>query len=277
MIKINIALDSDLLQRLANRMPGLFGEGVAPETKAAFRKAVKMIKADWKGWAMGGPIEGIASIKVPNQKLAASIQDRTIGPFDAEVFTESSYAQRIQNGTPELDMKTTHPFGPRSRVAKSGPNEGFPYVIVPFRWGTPNKQGGPRAHFSNFIPVPMFNAMKKMKTSKRLTQYDKKGNIIGGETHFENNYAGEDIERSDYLWGGRYKGEGNMNGMVRMAGGGGYFTFRVISAAQLVTMPYGWIRKPVDPIDVVGALARQARPIVEDLIQAGLEADIGPS
>jgi hypothetical protein len=220
---------------------------------------------------MGDTITGIPSIRRPNGKLAQSIGIKSNGPFDAEIYTESPYARRIRDGTPELDMKTTHPFGRKSRVSE----EGIPYLIVPFRWGTPNKEGEARAHFGNFIPVPMFNQIKKMKTSKRLAEYDKEGNITGGETHLEANYSGEDIERSDYAWGGRYKGEGNMNGMVRMAGGGGYFTFRVISALQLVTSPFSWIRKAVPPIDVVSALEQKVRPVVEDVIQAGLEADVG--
>jgi hypothetical protein len=220
---------------------------------------------------MGGPLAGIPHIKTPSGKLAQSIKSRDLGPFDTEIYSESQHAQRIQDGTPELDMKTTHPYGKKSRVSK----EGIPYLIIPFRWGTPNGEGKGRAHFVNFIPVPMFTEIKKMKTSKRLANYDKEGNITGGETHFEENYAGDDIERSDYSWGGRHKGDGNMAGLVRMAGGGGYFTFRIISAKQLVTSPHSWIRKAVPPVDVIGALEQAVRPVVDDVIQAGLEADFG--
>jgi hypothetical protein len=272
MIRVKIDVDSDLLQQLAYRLPSLFGAGVAPATKQAFDTSARYIKGVWKGWAMGDPIAGIPKIKNPSQNLANSIRIKRNGPFDADIYTESEYAQRIQDGQPELDMKTTHPYGKKSRVSK----EGIPYLIVPFRWGTPNKMGGARAHFANFIPVPMFESIKKYRPYKRLAIYDKEGNITGGETHFETNYAGEDIERSDYNKGyDRYKGEGNMNGLVRMGGGGGYFTFRVISAKQLVTRPYSWVRKAVPPVDVVSAVENATRSVVEDMIQAGLEADIG--
>jgi hypothetical protein len=208
--------------------------------------------------------------------LSSSIKTNDLAPFNAEIYSESPHAERIQKGTPRLDMKTTHPYGPKSRVTKSGPNKGFPYVIVPIRWGTPNGKGGARAHFTNFIPTSIFHKkIEKMRTSKRLAKYDKKGNITGGETHFEANYAGENIERSDYTWGGRHKDEGNMNGMVRMSGKGGYFTFRVISPLQLVTNPYSWVRKAVAPVDVIGALAKNARPLVEDMIESGIKADLG--
>jgi hypothetical protein len=274
MIKVNVTVDSDLLQQLAYRLPSLFGAGVAPATKRAFDESVLYIQGVWQGWAMGDPLIGITRIKNPSQSLARSIRTKQNGPFNAEIYTKSLYAHRIQDGQPELDMKTTHPYGKKSRVSK----EGIPYLIVPFRWGTPNKQGGARAHFGNAIPQSLLSRVEAFKTYKRLAQVDKKGNITGGETHFEKNYAGQDIERSDYNqdYDRLDDVEGNEKGMVRMAGSGGYFTFRVISAKQLVTKPYSWIRKAVPPVDVVSALEKAVRPVVEDVIQAGLKADISP-
>ncbi|MDR1626507.1 MAG: hypothetical protein LBT33_08185 [Spirochaetia bacterium] len=276
MVKINVTVDSEALRQIAYRLPHFFGAGkVAPNTKSAFDNAKGAVREVWQGWAMGSPRLplGIPDIRRPSSTLAGSIKSRNLGPFDAEVYSESAHARRIQDGTAELDMKTTHPYGKKSRVSE----EGFPYLIVPFRWGTPNDQEKGRAHFTNFIPATIFSSkIKKLETSKRLAEYDKEGNITGGETHFEENYAGDDIERSDYAWGDRYKeGGGNMKGMARMANSGGYFTFRIISAKQLVTRPYGWIKKAVPPVDVAGAVAEATRPYVEDVIRAGIEADIG--
>jgi hypothetical protein len=271
MIKIDITVNSDLLRQLAEKMPGIWDKNRAKATTAAFETAKDRIHGYWAGWAMGGEIDGISNIKSPSPNLAASIKTKNLRPFNAEIYSESPHAERIQKGTPRLDMKTTHPYGPKSRVSK----EGIPYLIVPIRWGTPNDKARARAHFTNFIPVPMFNVIKKMETSKRLAEYDKKGKITGGKTHFEVNYAGDAIERSDYAWGGRHNDEGNMNGMVRISRKGGYFTFRVISAEQLVTRPYSWIRKEIEPVDVIGALAKTTRPEIERLIEEGAKADIG--
>jgi hypothetical protein len=275
MIKFDITVDSDLLQQLAYRMPSLFGEKVAPATSGAFNMSAKYIQGTWKGWAMGGPIMGIPNIKAPSSSLAASIRIRKNAPFDVNIETESTYAKRIEEGTPELDMKTTHPFGHKSRVAKSGPNKGVPYLIVPFRWGTPNQAGGRRAHFSNVIPQNLYSIIRAfdMKKSRRLEVRGDGSKAI----HVEENYRGEPIERSEYEWGERIETDGNANGMVRMAndtkrGGSTYFTFRIISAAS----PQGsWIRKAVEPVDVVSALEKATRPAVEGLIQSGLEADLG--
>jgi hypothetical protein len=267
MIKMQITLSDDLLQQLAYRLPQMFGKGVAPITARMFGQAVGYVQGVWQGWAMGGPLEGIEPIKNPSQSLARSIQTRELGPFDGEIYTESPYAQRIQDGTPLFDMKTVYPYGRKSRVSKKG----IPYLIIPFRWGTPNKEGGKRAHFVSFMPKEVYKKAKRLDKSYR-----------NKETHLEDNYEGEPIERSEYEWGenGRLKKEGNANGMVRMddetgSGGSTYFTFRVISAMSLLTRPYGWIRKAVPPVDVVGAVERTAKPKVEEMLQAGLEADIG--
>jgi hypothetical protein len=267
MIRVKIDVDSDLLQQLAYRLSSIFGAGVAPATKLAFDTSARYIQGMWKGWAMGDPVAGIPKIKNPSQNLANSIRIKRNGPFDADIFTESLYAQRIKDGMPELDMKTTHPYGKKSRVSK----EGIPYLIVPFRWGTPNKDGGKRAHFGNVIPQPMYEAIKAFKMVKSIRLKT---------THDEENYAGIPVERSEYDWGDRIEADGNINGLVRMGsetrrGGSTYFTFRVISAIQLVTRPYSWVRKAVPPIDVVSAIENATRPIVEDVIQAGLEVDIG--
>jgi len=188
------------------------------------------------------------------------VKTKRNGPFDAEVYTESPYMERIVKGTPRVDMKETYPYGKKSRVSKKG----VPYLIVPFRWGTPNQEGKGRAHFVSFIPVPLYSEVKRLGASMRKKR-----------THTEANFSGEQIERSEYDWGGRYEGEGNMDGMVRMGRGGStYFTFRIISARS----PAGsWIRKEKPPLaaDFENALARTVGPVVEDLMREGLEEDFG--
>jgi hypothetical protein len=272
MIQMDITLDSSLLQQLASTLPSMFGKKVAPATSAAFDTSARLVQATWRGWAMGGPVRGIPNIKTPSGRLAASIKINRAGPFDATIESSSPQAQQIQDGTPEFDMKTTHPYGPKSRVSK----EGFPYLIIPFRWGTPNKAGGARAHFGNVIPQVIYPMVKQMEKSFRLKQ-----RIDGSEAiHVEKNYSGQDVPRSEYQWGDRYVGDGYMDGMVRMnketrGGGSTYFTFRVISVLQLLTAPYSWVRKAVEAVDVVGAVEKETRPLVEELLQAGLEADFG--
>jgi len=265
MIRFDVTVDSDILQRLS-----MLGAKAFPAGQAAFNASANLIQSQWQAWAMGGSLNGIPEIKSPSANLARSIKIRKNAAFDVNIQSESIQAQRIQEGTEELDMKTTHPFGAKSRVSK----EGVPYLIIPFRWGTPNAQGGARAHFKNVIPQNMYSAVLafKMKVSRR--KVDDSGKAI---MSIENNYRGQPVERSTYDWGERIKADGNVNGLVSFPDeskkrGSTYFTFRIISKDSPAD---SWIRKAVPPVDVVSALERTTRPVVEDMVAAGLEADLG--
>lgn len=234
-----------------------------PRAKAAFDMAAKLIQKSWQNWAMGGSIAGAEDIKNPSPNLTRSIKIRRIGDFDISIETDSSYMDRIQNGTAEFDMKDTYPYGKKSRVSKKG----IPYLIIPFQWGTPNSSGGARAHFGNTITQEVYAILKSRKFKKSMRKTD---------THIEPNYQGENIERSEYDWGDRFNDEdaGNMNGMVRMKANSKstYFTFRVISANSPAN---SWKRKAVPPNDVVSAVEKATRKDVEALLQEGLEQELG--
>lgn len=270
MIKVDVTMNDDLLTQLREQLKGFLGNGaaqIAPGTKSAFDMATKLIQKSWQNWANGGSIEGISDIKNPNPRLASSIRIRKNSDFDVNIETDSRYMERIQTGTPGFDMKKIYPFGAKSRVTQSGKNKGVPYLIIPFRWGTPNKQGGARAHFGNTIPLEVYKIMQSRKFKKSETN---------GGHHNEPNFKGENVERQEYDWGARINDEdaGNANGMVKMKSNTGstYFTFRIISAKS----PEGsWLRKEIPPIDVVSAVEKTTRKDVEDILQAGLEQDLG--
>ena len=140
-------------------------------------------------------------------------------------------------------------------------------MIIPFRWGTPNKDGSARAHFGNTIPLEVYKILQSRKFRKSETTEN---------THPEANFKGENIERAEYDWGDRIKDEdaGNANGMVKMRSNTGstYFTFRVISAKSPES---AWVRKEVPANDVVSAVEKTTRQNVEDILEAGLEQDLG--
>ena len=155
MITVNVALSEDTLSLLRSQLAafsGGNGSRVLPETSKAFNMAAKLIQKSWQNWALGGSLMGAENIKNPSPRLAGSIHIKRLNDFDFSIETDSRYMERIQNGSPEFDMKTKYPYGRKSRVAKSGKNKGVPYLIIPFQWGTPNKNGEARAHFGNVIP-----------------------------------------------------------------------------------------------------------------------------
>ena len=236
MIKVNVDLDQELLSQLRSSLAGLTGgtgANTMPGTARAFSYAAKLIQKSWQNWAMGGSLMGAENIKNPNPRLASSIRIRKLSDFDISIETDSRYMEQIQNGMPEFDMKTKYPYGNKSRVSKKG----VPYLIIPFRWGTPNKNGSARAHFGNTIPLEVYKILQSRKFRKSETTEN---------THPEANFKGENIERAEYDWGDRIKDEdaGNANGMVKMRSNTGstYFTFRVISAKSPES---AWVRKEV--------------------------------
>lgn len=258
-IEVNSA-KLDALKRAIGRL-ALTKEHL-PELSIAFDQSASLIRKVWAGWAMGGSLDGVDAISNPSSALAASIRIDRRGDFSVFVGTDSDQMRRIQEGVSEFDMKKTHPYGKRSRVSKRG----VPYLIVPFRWGTNNGKNK-RAHFANTIPIDVSKYIqgRSFKKSRRTDT-----------THLEANYAGEDIERSEYEWGDRLSYDHdpddsvarNAQGMVRMSGGSGYFTFRVIS----VNSPaQSWIRKAKAGQDVVGAVAKTAQPHVDAIITAAAE------
>lgn len=266
MIRVDVTLTDDTLMKLQAALSGFSGSNggkIMPRTKAAFDMASKLIQKSWQNWAMGGSIAGASDIKKPNPNLARSIKIRRIGDFNISIGTDSLYMERIQNGVAEYDMKDTYPYGKKSRVSKRG----VPYLIIPFRWGTPSGNGGGRAHFGNTITQEVYAILKsrKFKMSGRTSK-----------THGEKNYSGENIERGEYEWGDRVndKSAGNMNGMVRMRSHktSTYFTFRLISANSPAN---SWKRKAIPPNDVVSAVEKATRKDVEALLQEGLEQELG--
>ncbi len=265
MIKVDVELNDDLLSQLKSQL-GAFGGGnakLAPGTARAFSFAAKLIQKSWQNWAMGGSLQGAENIKNPNSRLASSIHLRKLSPFDISIETDSRYMERIQSGSPEFDMKEKYPYGRKSRVSKKG----IPYLIIPFRWGTPNKDGDGRAHFGNTIPLEVYKIIQSREFKKSSKT---------GSTHEEPNYKGEGIERAEYNWGDRIddEGAGNANGMVKMRNGNKstYFTFRVISAKSPEN---AWKRRAIPANDVVSAVEKATRNDVEEIIQSGLEQDLG--
>ncbi|GHV80179.1 hypothetical protein AGMMS49944_19700 [Spirochaetia bacterium] len=286
---MSVSVDSDILQQLQSAL-GRLGAGVLPATSEAMKASAGLIRDTWKGFAMGGSLPGITeSLKQPSGKYARSIRIKRNGPFDYEIYSDSDVAGWIENGTEELDMKTTHPFGPRSRVTQTGKNKGYSYLIVPFRWGTPRTVG-----FRNVIPQAVYNIVKnkrKFAQTKTTVSADKSGKQSP-------NFNGDMVGRAQYsdvtgskAWGDRTTaadmGENrffndtgrditdDMVGMSSMLGqngkAAGYLTFRVISAAPGAT---GWIKPAMKARPVTQAVASVSKETVEETLDGAIREDL---
>jgi len=269
MIRMKISVSDahlEQLQYILSRCKSVVDPEVLPMTKGALAEGAALIQTTWVNHAMRYPMAG---------KYVNTIHSRQTGPFEYEVSTEAKEAVWIENGTKELDMKTTHPFGPRSRVS----NEGFPYLIVPFRHGTPKSIG-----FKSVMPSSVWNKVKKYKMMRTDRSAD-----AAPEKDKTHNYAsyygasGKKVGRAKYSKGyGRLQGEehGNMNGMVRSTDetgkdrSGGYFTFRVISAKQLVTRPHSWIKPAMPARLVTKFVVQETEKDISEMVEGALAGDM---
>lgn len=164
-----------------------------PATSASVHKAAQYVQSVWSDYLAGGELNGIEPLDKPLSPKDAHLRIEDRGDFESAVVGNSPKLDAIQQGENPVyyDMKKTHPYGNKSRVSK----EGIPYLIIPFRWGTPNGKGTKRAHFNNVIPQAEYRTnMLPMELSSRLNS-----------SHFEKNAKGLNIRRSEYLWGGRLK------------------------------------------------------------------------
>jgi hypothetical protein len=270
MIRISVTMDDDLLYQVINRLSGISAGQSMPSLAAAMDKGAGIIRDTWKGYAAGGSLPGVEKLKNPQGGYMRSIYVDTHGPFDKEIKSDSPVAGYLERGTDELDMKKTHPYGPRSRLSKKG----VPYLIVPFRWGTPKTIG-----FRNVMPQSIYNIVKQKNFSKT---------VVTHKTHIELNARGEDIDRREYVWGDRLTTDDvampglvdpeenrRMNGMTRMFGDdgktAGYFTFRIISANS----PKGWIKPAIPPRPIRSAVINASRGKVVELVESAAMRDFG--
>lgn len=240
-------------------------EAALPNTAAAFQRASNVVRQMW--------IDKISNLPETTSAMVRSIKEKRNGDFDYSVYSDNRQMERLNNGSRavEYDMKQTHPYGKKSRVTQSGKNKGVPYLIIPFRWGTPNGKDTKRAHFNNFIPQANYNtAVKGLKISR----------VNNLKKYFEANYHGESIERQGYNWAkfGRLTEDQAWNdrsvGMVRMKDvtGSIYFTFRIISAKSPAN---SWIyKKAAKPaLNFMQSLEQEARIRVDEIIGNGIKAD----
>jgi hypothetical protein len=282
MVKMNISVDNDILLQLQMAL-ARFGEGSLPGVSAAMQSSASLVRTTWQGFARGGSLPGIESLKNPSGKYARSIRIDRKGPFDYEVYSDAEVADWIENGTEELDMKTTHPYGPRSRISKKG----VPYLIVPFRWGTPGRNGQKRVGFRNIIPDQIYKQLlisRKMKfqTSKVTASADTSDNL---ELNYNNRMVGV-ASRAKYEWGDRVfsvdvdsltggsREDHFADGMVKMEGQGGksagYLTFRIISANG-----HGWIKPATRARPVTRAVASVTQGTINDIIDGAVREELG--
>lgn len=273
MTTYTIEYDTSELKKLTENFTKGMTTAALPNTAEAFQRAAQMVRQMWIGYLQGSiTLPGVENPDNVTSAMVKSIktQDKS-SPYEffQSIYSDNRQLAELERGRKEVeyDMKKTHPYGRKSRVSKKG----IPYLIIPFRWGTPNKKGTKRAHFNNFIPQEQYETSVKGLEISAVNSLKK---------YFESNFKGESIERQGYDWAkfGRLKKDQAWNdrsvGMVRMKDvtGSTYFTFRIVSAKSPAS---SWIyHKDSKPgINYMGALANAVMPKVDKIISEGIRAD----
>ena len=281
MTTYTIEYDKAELKRLTEKFAPGMTTAALPNTDAAVQKAANYIAQQWRGF-LTGDVQ-LSGIDTPDKVTSAMVksirtQDKTtLNEFHHVISSDNRQMEELNRGRKEVeyDMKQTHPYGNKSRVSKKG----IPYLIIPFRWGTPsgkkdaNGKDISRAHFNNVIPQANYETNVKGLQMSKVNELKK---------YFENNFKGQSIQRQGYDWAknGRLREDQAWDdrsvGMVRMkdvaSGKSTYFTFRIISAKSPQSR---WIyHKDAKPaLNFMPALEAKARPEVERIIEQGLKAD----
>lgn len=275
MTTYKIEYDLTELKNLANKFKDTIENAPAaalPNTANALAQAAKYVHNMWTGYLTGSqPLNGIDFMSGVTSAMVRSIRSRYNGDLSYTISSDNRQLEQKVHGSKEVeyDMKQTHPYGKKSRVSKKG----IPYLIIPFRWGSPNGKETKRAHFNNVIPQASYEtSVKGLAMSK--VNIDKK--------YFEANVKGENIQRQGYDWAkfGRLTEDQAWDdrsvGMVRMkdiaSGKSTYFTFRIISAKSPEN---SWIyhKDAIPAVDMMGALVRTVKPQVDSLLREGVKAD----
>lgn len=265
-----IELEYDFSQ--LNIMKNLFSEfgimsaKILPNTSKSVAKAARLVTNIWNDYYAGkGELEGLPPIEKPfNGKVSA----KSISAFRQEISTTEPKAIKLQEGENPVyyDMKKTHPYGRKSRLSK----DNVPYLIIPFRWGTPNNKGTKR-RWNNYIPQEAYSTNIKGLIASAINAQKR---------YQQKNAQGEKIEREGYDWGERLTKETAFNsnsvGMVRMKDNSKstYFTFRVISAKSPIGSWLYW-KDGKDAVNVLSALEKTVRPMIETIIESGIRQDLG--
>lgn len=266
MFTLEINVSNEILEEFASWYSYTQSPKNMPNTMAAVQNAAINIQSQWQDWASGkASIDGIKDNPYPSGRLAQTIKKENTNGLNWSVYSNSPQMDRIAEGQPEFDMKTKYPYGKKSRVSKAG----IPYLIIPFTWSTP-KFGG---HNQSRMTPKIYKVMSKIEKS-----------YVTGNTHIEENFFKEGIQRQEYSFNGSYKSdfalvdriENYAQGMVRMLDSAtnksSYMTFRIISAKS---KPGTWIRKAVEPINVVEALINNNQQAINDEVDKAIREDLG--
>ena len=161
----------------------LMNAEVMPRVQEAIGAIAEVARAKWQSAIMDA--RGVWFVE--KQQYVKSIKWEYTAPLRARVWTDYKYAQQIETGRPQRDLKAMLNTSLKVRVSHSKKHNGQKYLIIPFRHNTP----GNDAH-APAMPESIYQMAAKLRPSR----------VIGQLTRPSGQKAGVSVNQNVYLWGG---------------------------------------------------------------------------
>lgn len=216
----------------------------------------------YQGYLKGMPLPNGAAIQHPSGNLAKHAVLTEPDFLDYRLENPEKYAEAIERGVAERDMKEMLPTAKKARRAK----DGSLYLIIPFRHGSDENAVGLHG-----MPAQVYAMAQALKRSK-VTGF-----------HMERSGTGFIVPRANYKWGGKltvaqlneagasYKDQNRYQGMYKFGNKGhsSYITFRVMSQKSK-----GWITPARPGLWPAKTAAEEAWALSRDGMSAALLEDL---
>lgn len=116
---------------------GPINAGSFPTLAQAVAALANAAHQQWKRYAQGEPLPNGQVIGLRSGHYHESIQLEQTGDYAWRVISRLAYADVIERGSPARDLKKILDSSLKVRRSKDGKR----YLIIPFRWGTPETAG----------------------------------------------------------------------------------------------------------------------------------------
>lgn len=204
---------------------------------------------------------------------AASLQWEWRGDFAATVFSEYRYANNIEFGWPERDLKKMLDTSLKVRVNGKGKR----YLIIPFRHNNPESKAGNAMPFDIYAKARQLSASSVIGSTFRLS---------GTGAYHMRTRTPIKVNKSVYHWGDSlpagladklkphhktdiYAGMYRFNASSGKETRSSYITFRVMSEDSK-----GWIVKAKPGLNLAQSVSDRLQPIAEEIISQAVTLDL---
>lgn len=276
MLELSVNVDAEL-DKVVFALDKL-GVGIFPETAKAVEKGTTIIQTLWIQEAGG-------AFKHSTGSYIHAIQEGNMypvgmNPYHGRVVNNLSYAEDLEDGYPAFDMKKALYTSHKVRISKKGKR----YLIIPFRHGTPARQGeagraGNRATMKS-MPSHVYDPAQRLIMSQIKSKW--------AEKSIQNPEGSNVAHRRTYEWGERLTKKAlesvgasqaeiqKYSGMVRFpreegrTSGSQYLTFRVMTEDSK-----GWIHPAQPPLKIAERTINKAKPLLNRIITDAFSNDMG--